>query len=95
MFKKLLAFISFCLFFFSCSIVESEHLVYVEENSVDLNEPVFYHQPSGLYLKHQNDPFSLSNMQAAYDKVVATKGEGGFFQQGGKLSPTHFGSIAM
>lgn len=90
MFKKLLAFISFCVFFFSCSIVESEHLVYVEENSVDLNEPVFYHQPSGLYLKHQNDPFSLSNMQAAYDKVVATKGEGGFFQQGGKLSPTHY-----
>lgn len=80
---------SFCLLL-SCSIVEPEHLVYVEENSVDLNEPVFYHQPSGLYLKHQNDPFSLSNMQAAYDKVVATKGEGGFFQQGGKLSPTHY-----
>ena len=55
-----------------------------------MNEPVFYHQPSGLYLKHQNDPFSLANMQTAYDKVVATKGDGGFFHQGGKLSPTHF-----
>lgn len=62
----------------------------VDEETVELIESVFYHQPSGLYLKHQNDPFSLSNMQAAYDKVVATKGEGGFFQQGGKLSPTHF-----
>lgn len=64
--------------------------MYVDENTVSLSEPVFYHQSSGLYLKHQNDPFTLSNMQAAYDKVVATKGESGFFQQGGKLSPTHF-----
>ena len=29
-------------------------------------------------------------MQTAYDKVVATKGDGDFFHQGGKLSPTHF-----
>lgn len=85
---------SLCLFL-SCSVIDFERPLYAVEDAVGLNEPVFYHQPSGLYLKHQNDPFTLDNMQAAYDKVVATKGEGGFFQQGGKLSPTLFGSIAM
>lgn len=88
--NKLLAFISVIVFLCSCSVVENERMKSMDEETVELIESVFYHQPSGLYLKHQNDPFSLSNMQAAYDKVVATKGEGGFFQQGGKLSPTHY-----
>lgn len=75
---------------YSCSSIDIERSDLIERENAVSNESVFYHQPSGLYLKHQNDPFSLANMQAAYDKVVATKGEGGFFQQGGKLSPTHF-----
>lgn len=90
MYNKLLTFISVIVFLCSCSVVDNERTMSVDEETVELIDSVFYHQPSGLYLKHQNDPFSLSNMQAAYDKVVATKGESGFFQQGGKLSPTHF-----
>ena len=88
--KNILSIISIVVAICSCSSMDVDSSVLAEGDSAEMNEQVYYHEVSGLYLKHQNDPFSLSNMQAAYDKIVNTKGEGGYFQQGGKLSPTHF-----
>ena len=74
---------------FSCTSIDIECPDILDENAIELCETVYFHASSGFYLKQQNDPFALDNMQAAYDKVTSTKGETVFFKEGRKLSPTH------
>lgn len=58
----------------------------------ETEQPVYYQSSTGQYFIHQNDPFDLDNMQAAYDYLAeneeTTKSYS--FEKGKKLQPTHY-----
>ena len=63
-------------------------------NISETNQPVFYQSSTGNYFIHQNDPFSLSNIQAAYDYLAsseyANKTYPGAFTKGTLIQATHY-----
>ena len=58
----------------------------------ETEQPVYYQSSTGQFFIHQNDPFSLDNMQAAYDYLAENEQftKSGSFEKGKSLQPTHY-----
>lgn len=80
-------------FIYSCSSLGIEQPMILTEETSEVGDAIFCQSASGQLYKYQKDPFSLSNMQAAYDNVaddfLKTKSSSTFIKKGGRLSPTH------
>ena len=60
----------------------------------EMNQTMYYQSSTGQCFIHQNDPFALANIQAAYDNLAsseyAKKTYPGGFTKGTKIQATHY-----